>query len=151
MTQSIDHAVVDVLVEKDGKFLFVQEGKPGREGLYNLPGGHVEPHETLFDAAIREAKEESGYDIELSGLIGIYQTVLPHINISGPVFAGRVVGGEALATDEHPEVVWLTLDEIHQLRARGKLFTSYPPHAAEQFIAGKILPLEAVICNVAYM
>lgn len=68
----VDHALVSVVVEQEGKFLLVQESKPGRERLYNVPGGHVEGHETLQEAAVREVKEESGYDVELTGLLGVY-------------------------------------------------------------------------------
>lgn len=147
MNRQVDHAVIGVIVEHKGKILLVQEGKVGREGLYNVPGGHVEPHETLFEAAVRESKEESGYDVELTGLLGVYQTVLPHINVSGPVLAAKVVGGEATASKEHPDVRWVSLDELRALYEDGKLFTTYPPHAAELLLSGKTLPLDAVICN----
>lgn len=143
MTAQVDHAVVGVLVEQDRKFLLVRESKPGREGLYNTPGGHVEPHETLFESALRE---ESGYEIELTGLLTVHQTILPHINVSGPVFAARVVGGEARPTDEHPEVRWFSIEELRQLEADKRLFTVYPVYAAELLLAGKLLPLDTVVC-----
>ena len=147
MTQQIDHAVVGVIVVRDDKILLVRETKPGREGQYNVPGGHVEPHETLFEAAIRETKEESGYDIELTGLIGVYQTVLAHINVSGPVFSARVSGGKAVSSRQHPEVRWVSIEELGELHKAGRLFTTYPPHATQLLLEGKVLPLDAVICN----
>lgn len=146
MAGQVDHAVVGVLVEQDGKFLLVRESKPGREGLYNTPGGHVEPHETLFESAVREVREESGYEIELTGLLTVYQTILPHINVSGPVFAARVVGGSAKPTAEHPEVRWFSIEELRELEAGKRLFTSYPVYAAELLLAGKLLPLDTVVC-----
>lgn len=147
MPRQIDHSVVGVIVEHEGKILLVQEGKPGREGLYNVPGGHVDEHETLLETAVRETKEESGYDVELTGLLGVYQSVLAHINVSGPVFSAKVVGGDVVTSDEHPEVRWVSLDELHSLYENKQLFTTYPPHAAELLLAGKVLPLDAVICN----
>lgn len=99
---AIDHAVVSALLIDNGKFLLVEEGRSGREGLYNLPGGHVEPTETLVAAVVREAKEETGYDIEVDGFMGVYQTLYPHINVSVPIFSAKVVGGSPAFTDEHP-------------------------------------------------
>jgi len=146
VTAQVDHAVVGVLVEQDGKFLLVRESKPGREGMYNTPGGHVEPYETLFESAIREVREESGYEIELTGLLTVHQTVLPHINVSGPVFAARVVGGSAQPTSDHPEVRWFSIEELRELEANNRLFTAYPVYAAELLLAGKVLPLDTVVC-----
>lgn len=140
----MDHAVVDVLIVDGDKFLLVEEGKPGREGLFNLPGGHVEPHETLFAAAIREAKEETGYDIELTGLVGIYQAIYPNLNVSGPVLGAKVVGGKATPTPQHPSLRWVTADELAQLAKANKLFTKYPPFAAEHYVTRGIFPLDSV-------
>mgnify|MGYP001110229265 CR=1 FL=1 len=105
-----------------------------------------QPHETLLEAAIREAKEESGYDIELTGLITVYQSIWPHINVSGPVFAARVVGGNAQPSGKHPEVRWFSIEELRELEAAGRLFTTYPVLAAELLLAGKVLPLDTVVC-----
>jgi 8-oxo-dGTP diphosphatase len=143
----VDHSVVSTLVVIDDKFLLVQEGKPGREGLYNLPGGHVEAHETLFEAAIRETKEESGYEIELTGVVGVYQSIYSHINVSGPVFSAKVVGGKPLTSKAHPDVKWVTMEELHAMAKAGQLFTKYPPAAADHYTSRGRLPLDIVtIC-----
>jgi len=147
LARQIDHAVVGVIVEQDGKILVVKEGKPERGGKYNAPGGHVEEHETLLEAAVREVKEETGYDVELTGLIGVYQTIFPHLNVSGPVFAARVISGEATISEEHPEVKWISFEELKALDKARRLFTRYSPHAAKMLLDGKILPLEAVVCE----
>jgi 8-oxo-dGTP pyrophosphatase MutT (NUDIX family) len=144
MIRDIDHAIVDVLIVDGNKFLLVQEGKPGREGLFNLPGGHVEAHETLFEAAVREAKEETGYDVELTGLVGIYQGIYPAINVSGPVFSAHIVGGAAQASAEHPALLWVTAKELRKLAADNKLFTKYPPSAVDHYITRGTYPLDIV-------
>jgi ADP-ribose pyrophosphatase YjhB (NUDIX family) len=142
-----EFAVVDCLVEKDGKFLIVQESKPGREGLYNLPGGHIDNDETLAEAAVRETAEETGYSVELTGFIGIYQSVFSskQLNISGPAFLAKVVGGEARSTQEHPEVRWVTTDEFLELYAAGKFWTSYPERLMQDYVRRGAYPLEAVV------
>jgi ADP-ribose pyrophosphatase YjhB (NUDIX family) len=149
MTQIIDHAVVGTIIEKDGLFLLVRETKKGREGMYNVPGGHVEPHETLLEAAIRETHEESGYEVEITGLLGVYQTIRNSINVSGPVFLARVIGGEALTSTVHPEVIWVTPEKLSKLADSGKLFTTYPPHAVKSYLDGKVLPLDTFVCDRA--
>lgn len=140
----IDHAIVDVLIVDKEKFLLIAEGKPGREGRYNLPGGHVEPHETLFETAVRETKEETGFDIELTGLVGIYQGIYPGMNIAGPVFSGKVIGGKATPSFKHPEIRWVTKDELYQLAKGGKLFTKYPPFAVNHYLTRGTFPLDIV-------
>ncbi|HSE29790.1 MAG TPA: NUDIX domain-containing protein [Candidatus Saccharimonadales bacterium] len=140
----IDHAIVDILIIKDDKFLLVQESKPGREGLYNIPGGHVDAHETLFEAAVREAKEETGYDVELTGVIGIYQSILPELNVSGPVFTAKIIGGEATSSAEHPDVKWVSADELYRMAKEGELFTKYPPFAVNHYLTRGAFGLEII-------
>jgi ADP-ribose pyrophosphatase YjhB (NUDIX family) len=61
-----------VALEQDGHLMLVQEATPAIYGKWNQPAGHLEPGESLFDCAMREAQEESGYRVELTGLQAIY-------------------------------------------------------------------------------
>lgn len=63
---------VATVVERQGRLLMVEEKAHGRLVL-NQPAGHLEPDESLLDAAVREALEESGWDIRLTGFLGAYQ------------------------------------------------------------------------------
>lgn len=146
MTQLVDHAIVDVLVARDNLFLLVEEGKSGREGKYSTPGGHVEPDETLFEAAIREVKEESGYAVALIGLVGIYQSIYSSVNVSGPVFVAKVVGGEAISSEEHPLSIWATLEDIEKLDQEDRLFGPHILPAAKRYLQGGMVSLDVVIC-----
>ena len=58
---------------KDKKYLLVQEKKPSAYGLWNLPAGRVEEGYSLEETAIKEAKEETGFDVRIVRKLGIFQ------------------------------------------------------------------------------
>jgi len=66
------HITVAAVIENDGRFLLVREAVGGRE-VFNQPAGHLDPDETLYQAAIRETLEETGYRFVPESLVGIYQ------------------------------------------------------------------------------
>ncbi|GAB5449773.1 MAG: NUDIX hydrolase [Halioglobus sp.] len=66
------HLTVACVVEKDGHFLMVEErDKRSGEMVFNQPAGHVEANETLFEAAIRETREETGWEVDLIATLGV--------------------------------------------------------------------------------
>jgi 8-oxo-dGTP pyrophosphatase MutT (NUDIX family) len=113
--------VAGCVVKNDAdKYLLVQEKKPKVYGLWNLPAGYVDKGETSEQAAIREAKEETGYDVTLGKQIGLY-----HEHVGAPVkhiFSAQVIGGElTIKEDEILDVKWLSLEEIKALKSADKL------------------------------
>jgi len=70
------HVTVAVVVERDGKLLLVEE-RIGGQLVLNQPAGHLEPNESLLNAAVRETLEETGWTVELTALIGMYQWQVP--------------------------------------------------------------------------
>lgn len=67
---------VATVVVSDGRLLCVEERVNGRLVL-NQPAGHLEPDETLADAALRETREETGWDVRLTAFLGAYQWKAP--------------------------------------------------------------------------
>ena len=67
---------VATVVVRDGRLLVVEERANGRLVL-NQPAGHLEPDESLADAALRETREETGWDVRLTAFIGAYQWKAP--------------------------------------------------------------------------
>ncbi len=115
MPRFTPHITVATVIEKDGRFLFVKEHAEERVVL-NQPAGHLEMDESLIQAAIRETLEETGWDIEITQLIGIYLYTAPSNNVTYQrvCFAGR-----ALAQRENHQLdegiiapVWLSRDEL---------------------------------------
>ena len=68
------HITVACVLKRLNKFLFVRERIEGRT-VYNQPAGHLEKNETLIEATKRETLEETGWEIEVTGFLGIYQYV----------------------------------------------------------------------------
>lgn len=116
--------VAGCLLEKDGKYLLVQEKQKKAYGLWNLPAGFTDKGETIEDAATRETKEESGFDVKITKKLGVYheKTGIPVIHI----FSAQITGGEmTLDEDELLDIKWHTIQEIEQLDSEGKLRNPY--------------------------
>ena len=82
--------------------------------VWALPAGHVEPGETYEQAAVREAREETGYEIALDRLVGTYwRPQFPHGGNTQCVYAGYVTGGDPSLHDwESLQVKWFPLDAL---------------------------------------
>ena len=108
------------LIKKNNKYLLVQEAQPKAYGLWNLPAGHVDKGETIHDAAIREAKEETGYDVSLLKEVAVLHEEA--ISAVKHVFSADVTGGEILLkNDEILDVKWLTFEEIKTINSNDKI------------------------------
>ncbi|MFC0109841.1 NUDIX hydrolase [Kibdelosporangium aridum] len=91
--------------------------------LYAIPGGGLEPGETLTQAAIRETQEETGINVEVTGLIGIYSNPEHVIAYDdGEVrqefsvcFRARPVGGELRTSSESKEAAWIDQSKLAEL------------------------------------
>ena len=104
-----------VLIEKEGKFLLVQEGVGAIRNLWGLPGGGIKRDEEPSAAAIREAKEEAGYDVKIVKQIGNYfDKKRRTIRI---VFKAQIVGGDGdYDKEEIIDNKWFTKDEIFNMK-----------------------------------
>ena len=71
------HSSVATIVEHNGRFLMVEE-RDGDALVFNQPAGHLDEGETLFTAAVRETLEETGWDVELTHLLGLYHYPAPN-------------------------------------------------------------------------
>ncbi|MFA6391309.1 MAG: NUDIX domain-containing protein [Patescibacteria group bacterium] len=106
--------ICGAVVVKDNKFVIVQEAQGLVRGLWNIPAGHLDDEEDLKSAAVREVKEETGLDVKLEGLIGIYQHKSLHgNNVVGFYFKASVLGGELLINPvEILDSKWVTFEEF---------------------------------------
>jgi len=116
------HATVATIVTDDqGRFLMVRETvqdlNSGRE-VINQPAGHIEANEAILDAAVRETLEETGWHVELTGLLGLYTYTAPSNGVTYHryCFTGRPVryDAEAPLDDGIIGPAWMTIDELRQ-------------------------------------
>lgn len=147
MTAWTPHVTVATVVEKDGRFLFVEEHSEGlTHTVFNQPAGHIESGETLIQAAIRETLEETGHTVEIYGLLGIYTytpPMFPDRTYYRFCFLAHSVNVDLNATLDTGIVraVWMNLDELQETaRTRSPLVTK----AIQDALSGQRFPLSLI-------
>ena len=111
--------IVGGVLEKNGKFLLVQEAQEKCRGKWNIPAGHLDPNETIFEGAKREVFEECGCKVELSGLVTIANKVLQDDTFVGIVFSTKIIE-ENIKFDKEEilDVKWFTYEEIISMKEK---------------------------------
>ena len=112
---------VSTVVVKDGKLLVVQEGKNnyGQLDTWNFPAGHVEPGERLVDAAIREAKEESGYTVAIDSVLSVLLKNTDSGMSLVVFFLGHIADASPAVHEEGiQQVDFVTLGDLEKLNLR---------------------------------
>lgn len=146
-------ATVAAIIERDGKFLLVEEHTP--EGLkLNNPAGHLDPGESLVDGCAREALEETTHTFRPSALVGIYMSRFqrpahgsrPPEDVTYLRFAfcgelGDVQTGAQLDKGI-VRTLWMTPDEIHASVARHR--SPLIVRCMEDYLAGQRFPVDLV-------
>ncbi|KAA1193060.1 NUDIX hydrolase [Pseudohalioglobus sediminis] len=140
------HVTVAVVVERDGHYLMVEERDELAGGLvFNQPAGHLEPGEGLLQAALRETLEETGWSVQLTGVIGVSLATAPNgITYYRTSFAAQpVTEVEGAIIDADIERVhWLSYEEIVANSARLRSPLVLP--TIEQYRKGHHYPLDFV-------
>ena len=137
------HVTVAAVIERDGKFLLVEEQADQALAL-NQPAGHWEANESLVAAVARETLEETAYAIQPTALIGIYRWPHPRKNIVYLRFAftGVILSHDAQrALDEGiVRALWLSPDELRAQSTRHR--SPLVLRCIEDYLAGKRYPLD---------
>lgn len=133
------------MIERDGKFLFVEEKANGRLVL-NQPAGHLEPGESLVAACAREVLEETAHRFTPERLVGIYRWhfAAKDVTFLRFAFAGRL-DGEEPARPLDREIVrlqWLGKDELAACRERHR--SPLVMRCVEDYLSGRHFPLDVL-------
>jgi phosphatase NudJ len=143
---------VAAVIQRDGRFLLVEEDTP--EGLrLNQPAGHLDPHESLLDAAVRETLEETARHFTPHAWLGAYMSRyvsgktgedVTYVRFAFIGSVGEPIAGRAL-DKEIRRTLWMSADEI-----RASIEQHRSPlvlQCMEDYLAGRRLPLEALYAH----
>lgn len=148
MSRFLPHVTVACVIEREGQFLLVRELIDGQERL-NQPAGHLEADESLPQAALRETLEETGWDIELTGVVGVDVYKAP---ANGKTYVRTTFIGKA--TQHHPELAlddgiigpeWLTREQVAD--AFNTLRSPMVLAVIDDYLAGRRFALEVVAAD----
>ncbi len=132
---------VAAVIERGGKFLFVEELQDGRRVL-NQPAGHLDPDETLIAACAREVLEETAHRFEPAALVGIYRWYYQPADVTFLrfCFSGKILSIEQKELD--PEILALHWLDARELRARSQQHRSpLVQQCVDDYLAGCNFPL----------
>jgi ADP-ribose pyrophosphatase YjhB (NUDIX family) len=137
------HVTVAAIIERDGRFLLVEEHTSN--GLqFNQPAGHLEENESLIAAVKREVKEETAWQFEPEHLVSIQ---LWRKRPRAPSFLRCCFAGQCHSHDPNQPLDdgvvathWLTRDEIHDRRHRMR--SPLVSIAVDEYLSGQRYPLE---------
>ena len=101
-----------IIKNSDNKYLLVKERKEKYYGMYNIPAGHLEENELLIDGTKREIKEETGYNVDVKGIVQVGDTE----KFTSFIFYCEIISEqESYNSDEILSVEWLSFDEIKNI------------------------------------
>jgi phosphatase NudJ len=145
---------VAAIIERDGRFLLVEEHTP--EGLrLNNPAGHLDPAESPLEGVVRETLEETACAFTPQSVVGIYLGRLQrpargedvtYVRIAFAGTVGEPVPGRAL-DQGIVRTLWLTLAELRASRARHR--SNLVLRSIEDYVAGTRFPLELITTDAS--
>ena len=137
------HVTVAAIIEREGKFLLVEEKVDGNH-VINQPAGHLENNESLVNAVIRETLEETCWEFEPSHISGIYRWIHENGETYLRVcFAGNVIKehNDRNLDQDIERTIWFTKDEIKKHPApRSPLVIK----SIEDYLSGHKYPLSLI-------
>lgn len=110
-------AVKAFVYDGEGRCLLLQRSRLSTYfgGQWDLPGGKVDPGENFDAAMLREALEETGLTISLTGVAGATEYDMPKVRVVMLFLEARAIGGEVRLSDEHDEFVWTPRSELFDM------------------------------------
>lgn len=139
------HVTVATVVEDNGRFLLVEEEADGKR-VFNQPAGHLEPNESLVQAALRETLEETAWTVQIDGVVGVglYTTPDAATTYYRTTFFGRPLRHDPKRRldDGILRAVWLSPEEIRAQSARMR--SPLVAKVVEQYLNGHRYPLSMI-------
>ena len=111
---TVDIIVPNILEHNEYEIVFIERGKDPFKGKYALPGGHVDDKESVENAAMREAKEETSLKVRLGEILGVYSAFGrdPRGHTIGTVFIAESFEGRLKAKTDAAEAKWMNVNQL---------------------------------------
>ena len=109
---------VDTIIIEDNKVILIKRLNNPFKDHWAIPGGFVEYGEKVEDAAVREAKEETGLDIELTKLVGVYSNPDrdPRGHTVTVAFLSKIIGGTLKSDSDAKDAKFIDISELKNMK-----------------------------------
>lgn len=109
--------IVGGIIEKENKYLLVQEAKKKCYKKWNIPAGRLEQNETIYEGVKREIKEETGCDVKITGICHVSEKLERDETIIFVICSTKLIKEEFnYNKNEILDVKWFTCDEIMKMK-----------------------------------
>lgn len=135
--------IVGGIIEKDNKILMVKEAKKKCYGKWNVPAGHLEDGETIFEGAIREIFEETGCKVRLKNMLPIMSGELENTTFMIITFTTELLEEKiSFNKEEILDVKWISKEELENMGCEDLRDEKLIIKTLEMLRKNKIYPLD---------
>lgn len=120
-----------IATDDDGRLLVVRRRNPPGAGRWTVPGGRVELGERLEDAVAREVAEETGLEVEVGAVIGVFEILADELHAVSIDHRVHPVGGRLAAGDDAADVRWMTRSQLEAADVTEDLLTFLDEHGID--------------------
>lgn len=137
--------IVGGIIEKDNKILMVKEAKKKCYGKWNVPAGHLEDGETIFEGAIREIFEETGCKVRLKNMLPIMSGELENTTFMIITFTTELLEEKiSFNKEEILDVKWISKEELENMGCEDLIDEKLIKRTLEMLRKNKIYPLDII-------
>lgn len=137
--------IVGGIIEKDNKILMVKEAKKKCYGKWNVPAGHLEDGETIFEGAIREIFEETGCKVRLKKLLPIMSGKLENTTFIIITFTTELLEEKiSFNKEEILEVKWISKEELENMNSENLRDEKLIKRTLKMLNENKLYPLDTI-------
>lgn len=137
--------IVGGIIEKDNKILMVKEAKKKCYGKWNVPAGHLEIGETIFDGAIREVFEGTGCKVKLKNMLPIMSKQLENTTLLIVTFTTELLEEKiSFNKEEILDVQWISKEELENMDNQELRDEKLIKRTLENLKENKVYPLDMI-------
>ena len=137
--------IVGGIIEKDNKILMVKEAKNKCYGKWNVPAGHLEDGETIFEGAIREIFEETGCKVRLKKMLPIMSGEIENTKFMIITFTTELLEEKiSFNKEEILDVYWISKEELKNMTSKHLRDEKLIKCILKMLLENKLYPLDVI-------